>query len=515
MRRSVLNSWTSLQRIPSVRPTLARVCVRPEANVQYKRTDEREKVSWAYCKFGTNMHYRPDFFAPDTRNERLALEARVLKKTPEVDEDEMRQFVEFFKQNIDKLVPRKRVNPVKFKDYIERTNASSAVKKALIAAKARLNERGQTIHSKLSTRELYQLTTRKSFVKTEFTLRRTLAGHEPKAPRLIQGAQPEFTCLVGPFIMALQRHVESWMVPGAPACFTSGHKPSDILRYCGVGHRRTLENDVSGWDVSYSEALCELEVWWVKRMGAPRAVVDLMRRNINTHGYTSKGHKYAVPGTRKSGDPYTSVFNSVMNAMLHFYVYCQEVHVGFAEAATQLNMLVQGDDNLLFHDGDELGWHARLLKLGFETVSKYRDCPQDAEFCSQRLLKTKRGWTLVPKLGRVLTKFGCFLNPPTNIHSDVVMRGVCLGFKQYGQMPVLRELAKVMGDGPAYVIDEPWKMLGDHVEADEYTWAALAQWYRLTPSEVMLVEEEIRKKNFQAPVLTFMLDRDTDATPFY
>lgn len=74
-----------------------------------------------------------------------------------------------------------------------------------------------------------------------------------------------------------------------------------------------------------------------------------------TKGYTPFGDMYEREGMRKSGDPNTSVGNTIINGLTHMYCfhkyYCQVNKLDMLKVANDpmamsINLLLLGDDNL-------------------------------------------------------------------------------------------------------------------------------------------------------------------------
>lgn len=409
----------------------AQIQLMPQANCK------KEYDQTTFTQYETAVSagdYKPIYFNANQQNEKCALEARVLKATPPVDPETMRAFVRFVKRHLRKILKYKRVRADDIHEYLRNSNASPSVKAQIKTAYDELESIGVTADSNLSRKFCRRETSRKSFVKVENQMYSSEFGVKEKAPRLIQGARPNFIALVGPWFSSFQRYVKSKWNSDHFIYFTSGATTKQMGEYIS-GPGQIFENDVSAYDSSICKDLCELEIWIARQYGAPTAVLQLMTANIETHGYTSCGWRYAVTGTRKSGDPYTSVFNSMLNALMHLFVFMRQTKLSINDARQSIRMLVQGDDNLMRHGGDRLLWRPTFLKLGFDTESIYRANLSEAEFCSSVLMPTKTGHTFVPKLGRVLAKFGYFINPPKNVPPAAIIRGVCLGFGPLNELP--------------------------------------------------------------------------------
>jgi hypothetical protein len=324
------------------------------------------------------------------------------------------------------------VQSVSFDVYLKRSNASSSVKRKLLATYNKLQAEGIDETTYLSKAQLRSYTTRSSFVKVENNLYRSPLGRKRKAPRLIQGATPEFIVLVGPWIMALQDLLKKrWDLRNEFMCFTSGISSENLADFISKHDGHVLEDDLGKFDCSIREPWCKLEVWLCKQFGAPIAVLNLMYANIKTHGFTHHGWQYKCNGTRKSGDPYTSLMNSIINGLSHLYIYCDERKITVSQAMTthKILMLLQGDDNLMRHGGPKIDWRKRMAGLGFDSEAVYRSGLCEAEFCSNRLYELKRGWIFGPKPGKVLAKYGYIVNPPPRIDPRRLMRGVALGLR--------------------------------------------------------------------------------------
>lgn len=463
--------------------------------------------------------YRPVAYAPNYNNECVAVKARVLALTPHVDLDVMNECIRWLMDNAHRIFRGFwRVKSVTFEKYLERSNASGSVKRQLRRTMQELREAGVDENTPLSPEQLHKWTRRKSFVKVENNVYRTPAGKKPKACRLIQGATPEFICLVGPWVMAYQGVIKKHWGKDNFICFTSGVSNLEAAHVIDVDGWRILEDDVGAFDASVCTQLLSFEAWLMHMFGAPRAVLQLVRANIKTHGYTSKGIKYSRKGMRKSGDPYTSVGNSLLNGLLHLYIYHRLTGCTVYQARERVRMVVQGDDNLLRHVGGKLDWRAWMAKLGFDAVAIYRDNIEDVEFCSNLLYKTRQGLVFSPKPGRVMAKLGYFINPPKKVTGPQLVRGTALGLYNacYHVLPLRVYLDRLLeltdGVVPHRVPIEDWKMR--YVRCDlsqdcvtlerRYGWTNLCQEeFQRTVARMQLGQDIL------CPLFDLLCDRDT------
>jgi len=444
----ILENCANLPRPKKLKPgAKIRLCEGElRGNLRFKTPQSRRGRQFVYG-FDTKS-YSPTAFAGNQHNEEQALYARVLADTI-LATDELPKCVDWILKNERVLFHNMRnIRSVDFETYLSRSNASPSVKRTLRATMDRLKREGISENSDLGqprwrrnskgvlkpvfSTTVRNWTTRSSFVKVENNLYDSPLGTKDKAPRLIQGATPEFVCLVGPWVMAVQDVLKRrWGKDKNNIVFTSG-MTGESMAQAFTEHvgGRILEDDLGKFDCSIRMPWCEMELTLFKRWGAPLAVLQLVEGNMYTHGYTTHGWKYSCDGTRKSGDPFTSLMNSVINGLSHEYLYCKWTKRSARAARETLFMLVQGDDNCLWHqEPNEFPWRAGMATLGFDSKATYRSDFGEIEFCSCRLYKMTGGYVFGPKPGKVLAKFGYIINPPANVSRESMMRGVALGLK--------------------------------------------------------------------------------------
>lgn len=424
----------------------------------------------------------PIAFASTEHNEYLSLRTRACVDTVAPDLAELGKCLAWAKQNHNRLLPRVgKIVSVSFEEYLSRSNATPQVKRVLQETHQRLTELGITEDSVLTRAQRYAWTTRKSFVKVENLLYRTPFGMKQKAPRLIQGAQPEFIVLVGPWIMAFQDMFSRRWNTRFFLTYTGGRS----VRECAAvleGDGEYGEDDMALYDASQHEMWGRYECWVSKRHGAPRAVLALMEANLRTHGATNNGWRYRVRGTRKSGDPYTTLFNTWNNGIGHAYWYSVHHNVSVREMQTMLKMLLMGDDNAMRGCGvHAIPWREYMAKLGLDSEFLPRKSLYDVEFCSSRVVPSTVGPVFAPKAGRVLAKFGYFVQPARNAMGQ--LKGVALGLRDVVRpIPPLRALVEsVLGKleyvEPERVKIEEWKMAPSNAEATSDTMWQLCRTY--------------------------------------
>lgn len=456
----------------------------------------------------------PLYYNSSSNNELQALNKRVLSRTIDPDIDVVKDFVSFAKKIVFRILPRKFIKRDTPEQYLLISNASKSVKETLSKEFDLMKYEGCDGRA-YSRKAAKFYSRRKAFVKVENQLLQSDLGRSNKAPRLIQGAAARFICEVGPFFTSFQRYMKRVLSKDSSYFFTSGANNQDFgYFYDRFSNWNVLENDVSAWDSSLCTEICELEVWLAQRFGAPQSVVSLMQANVLTHGATTKGHRYFVPGTRKSGDPYTSCFNSLINILLHIYVYCKQRGKSYNQIKNDLAMMAMGDDNLLFHRGNRVVWKPLFEQLGFETVSKYEHANFTSEFCSAVPVPGPLGTVFVPKIGRVLSKFGVFIDPPPHVPLEDILSGVCKSYKLYKGFRVFEALSKLLV-GKEFVQNK-------HVEKHDYgglfdidTEIYYLLRYKVGFDEYHTLIEDILHSRFNSPTMDFFMQYDSDARSIY
>jgi len=466
--------------------------------------------------------YRPIAYASNAHNEAQALRGRVLCQTPVVDVGFVRQKIRWLKQNHKHIFPgMTNVQQVSNESYVENSNASPSVKRMIEEEFARMKAGGFDCHTRYNKGELRQYTKRSAFVKVENTNHRTPAGLTYKACRLIQGiAQPRFTCTVGPWMVGCQGRLKRVWTSNNFICFTSGVTSTDAAACLMSLPGSYLEDDIGTFDASVCREWLEYEVWLCKKFGAPRAVIAMMKANIDTHGTTLNGWKYFADGQRKSGDPYTSLMNSILNACMHLSLYHDYTGKNIHEIKQSLRMLVQGDDNAMKHvEKDRFPWVRDMARLGFKSEAVYRKHAHLMEFCSNRLTPTSEGWTFVPKPGKVLSKIGYFIAPPTNVHPKSLVRGVAMGLyvAASASPPIRAYLDRLLTLTDGYDAFQPkfeeWKMKYKVHTPNAATWAALYDVYGWDHERQRLFEQDLQHvqlgDDLDTPLAYSLYDFDT------
>lgn len=506
--------------------------VKPKSKVVFTGTPnylrykiEEENKGKQYCLAFNTLDYSPLAYASNLNNEKESAAARVVAETIIPTPGAIEECVDWCKLNHKELFPRiNKIKSLTMDQYLKGSNASPSVKRILRETYEKMKKEGYDENSVLTKEEKYKWTTRSSFVKVENNLYQSPAGVTIKAPRMIQGAQPEYICIVGPWIAALQIVLKRRWGKKNFLCFTSGLNSKELAGSIDKDGWKKIEDDLGKFDTSIRRPWCEYELFLCEKFGAPKAVLDLMEANIKTHGFTHHGLSYRVDGTRKSGDPFTSLFNSIINGLSHLFLYCVKFHpipLPVSTAKQKIVMILQGDDNVLAHKDDKIfPWQAGMATLGFDSKAMYRT-NVDLEFCSNRLYDTSSGLVFGPKPGKVLAKLGYIINPPMGVSRESLMRGVALGLEQQCsfippiKVVIDRILFLTKDFSPHYIKQyEEHKMLPPpNTICTPATMFHLHEQYGWTNEMQSDFEDYVNKMNFgddfDHPYAKLLFDRDT------
>jgi hypothetical protein len=399
--------------------------------------------------------------------------------------------------------------------WVRDSNSSTAAKAMYERAARDLHSQGITAHTELTPGQVYEWTKREVSVKNE-----TILKNSDKAPRQILAATPEFVVLTAPFIKQLTGLVRRSWKPTRKTVYAPGVGSKRLADAMTEEEWENVANlDFDGYDSCQGIQTAEMEIEICKRHGAPRAHLQLMRGNLETHGSSREGVKFNTAYCRNSGDPWTTLFNTTLNAFLMMYVYCRLHECDPRDA--RVKFFAGGDDGALFYQGPRIGFSAELARLGHPATVKHVEHLHEVEFLSCRLTHTSTGWNFIPMVGKTIAKLGYSVRATTPHKAKQIARGAaqslysassgCPPLRAYLDA-VLRVTEGVKSVSPQ---DEPWKMTSQHTgEPTAETWAHLGDIYGWSESlQDTLVARLATVKEagsvIESPALEVLIDRDT------
>lgn len=354
----------------------------------------------------------PIHFSNNNHNLLNSILARVTCNLPLCDKREMRAFTDFVKKNLGFFFSKmKNVKPVTFEKYLENSNCTPTNKIRYKKAYAKMCEENIDVNTHLSSDQILKFSTTIAFMKVENLLYHNSITSLEKTGRVISSCSPEFTILVGQFFQPFSDMLKKVWNRNFFITFSSGLNVHQLGRWLDdkPNNFHLVEDDVSKFDVCIRKQLLQLEVVIAKFVGAPHAVIQLMEGIIKTNSKTYKGITFKTPDGRKSGVPYTSAFNSILNALMHIYIYLKETGGSLSSLHKEFSILVCGDDNVIV-SSKKVDFKSGMGTLGFKATTKHIMFKHLVSFCSSHFIRTATGLVLLPNLGRVIAKFAHYVN---------------------------------------------------------------------------------------------------------
>lgn len=199
------------------------------------------------------------------------------------------------------------------------------------------------------------------------------------------------------------RRLERFLNPGVP------------VRYAGF--------DLSKYDQSQDDVSLEIECRLLRDFGFAD-VVDEWRQNHKSTRLVSRGMGFEIPDVlfqRKSGDPSTLIFNTLIN--LCAIAAAIDVHDDRV-----LRVAVVGDDSLIAYEGKPPHGVARDIEMLFNFHAKYEYIGGFADFCSHYLIQTADGVRLIPHVFKQIIRY---FRPDLRTRGDVseINRGLSQTFE--------------------------------------------------------------------------------------
>jgi hypothetical protein len=369
-----------------------------------------------FNRWGFGGRQRPSQFTSNDINEEVGLVNRVLMDV-RVDAFEWGRIHEWTGEF---MVQRISIwKPLTYDEYIEELKGSK---------KARAREEIETqVKNTIITEHV---PTYRAFLKMENS---ACPWYEAmfKDPRIIQGCDPVVKHELGRFFRAFSKVIKARFPMDGRLCYGSGYTPVEHgywmeLTLERIPNASFYELDYSRWDAHMSRSALETVEHAIQNTAwddpGKKGIEHLLSAVIGTRGITKNGFAYATAAGRHSGDPDTSVGNSVINAAV--WGYYLDTLCGAYQLTPDDNyrVIVLGDDSLTamsqalvdVFSRDAFERWARTLGMVPEGV--WHLTHHKASFCSQYYYpctvtkdgESKPSFVLAPKPGRYALKTGWY-----------------------------------------------------------------------------------------------------------
>jgi len=456
---------------------------------QWDKPKEKSKPVIHLVGVATNSHI-PTAFANTIGNEQEAIEKRIYVEDIPVVNSVASEFVAFVGNNMEELAaPQVAIQEMNPAAWIEGCGARPEAKARYRLALMRLRLQGINSRSHLpkGLRKLYSR--RKLFIKEELLNGQGNLGDAGKAPRHIQGPSDEMMVLVGPWIAALQGYLKKFWSPehDKNVLWTAGLDSCVSAAFITPGPDQICyDKDFGKFDARQKKAMHEAEKLLLEFFRAPLAVRQLHASSAHCWGVSANGWKYIIEYQRKSGDTWTSLFNTFLNKSMSAFAWTKASRLPYERVKTQYKELVNGDDGAGCMPAE---WDVEYYKyihrsLGMDLEMNVSRHPGDIEFCSMRMVPSAQGPTFSPLAGKLLTKIPWTLKEPDNAFSH--FKGVLLSVQAMCQVaPPLRAYVEILLERLGHVqavmpADERHKMVGRPCDATPETWHEFERLYGWT-----------------------------------
>jgi hypothetical protein len=266
-------------------------------------------------------------------------------------------------------------------------------------------------------------------------------------PRIISNRDSKYQVLVSPWVYSYQKALARTWNAENEVCFSSGMSADQLgdwytacqEEFGQYQNPKIVENDFSRFDSTIQADLLSFEFSIYEQAGCPPEVLELLKKQLFTAGFSPHGHSYSVKGTRKSGDCNTSVGNSLLNGLIALYMARKA-------GVKKIKLIVVGDDSLIFLDHPDpasIYNTTSYAEFGLKSKTKIHDLnSNEPEYCSGLFYRKKEGGFMFgPKIGRVLFKYGFSTRQkPVALHHKE-LKGAAIGkIKDVSDLPILSNL---------------------------------------------------------------------------
>lgn len=347
----------------------------------------------------------------------------------DVDEDKLYDFLEFAKEIIDTQFPI--------------FDVSEADPEAFLLGQYG-QKRGQEL---IACREVAfenRLMEYGMFCKGELYANKLLDDYKP---RMIFKCPDEVIAHFGAHFHRFSKLLGLFFNKDSNVFYTAGGTPDSVGQF---GARMfdlpyVVESDVSNWDGSMLGEILQLEKYFIseKIIGMPEDIDYLLNYWGEVKGSVRGGEiKFTAAHGRRSGDLWTSSFNSLINVLITMWAFK-------ITSLDDFMMLVMGDDNCVAMgvEPDLAQAEANYRSLGMKIEIIPRETVDSMTFCSGRFWNVNGvyRWGNLPF--KVLSKLGVNHHKHSKKHYLGLLKGTCQGMLcSAGHVPVIGAFLRAIID---------------------------------------------------------------------
>lgn len=292
---------------------------------------------------------------------------------------------------------------------------------------------------------------------------------------------------------------------GSSSYYVSGDQPVGVGSHFGFMLRKfmcTFESDVSNWDGSMNHWFLAVEKYLMTtKFSDPHFDFLLEHWDVVTGRSKDRTYKVKLPFGRRSGDLWTSTFNSLLNICVTRFALHK---LGFTK--DEVAVMVLGDDNVFWTTRPfEVGAYVDIYaKLGLKNEVEQRTDPELVTFCSGRFWRVHDTYVWGSMAFRPLCKFGWnHNNLPEKMYGALIYGNAMSMLGSAGHVPVLGAFYRtIAADGVIRKLRprkdpsdrNPYKIEGGPVLYP--TWETRLQYekiYGIAPDLQLLLERQIQQ----------------------
>jgi hypothetical protein len=227
--------------------------------------------------------------------------------------------------------------------------------------------------------------------------------------------------------------------------YAAGGTPWEWGSFADKLYGHICESDVSGWDGSMNNLMLKLELWFTKNVveGLPdnEDWQFLFKNWDNVSGQSKDGSvKYSARRGRRSGDPWTSMYNSLIH-------YCVAAFVADELKMEMHHLMMNGDDGVVSYSVPiNVEAITRVYQaIGMKVTVIPRTSMDEATFCSGIFWKMHRGYKWGNLGFKQLSKTGVNYNKhPAHLHQSL-LHGTAKGLlPTCGHIPIIGEIYRAL-----------------------------------------------------------------------
>jgi len=257
-----------------------------------------------------------------------------------------------------------------------------------------------------------------------------LVPEQPK-PRVILAGNPKEKVALGPSMIAVAKALhENWTSDDA-VFFECGSTQDDVAQWFNdnlacYGESWLFQSDASKMDRSQSSGSMGAAIDICEQLGVSGLALECLRNQVKDQKvFCRNGIVVKCPAFLKTGVPNTTIFNSIVNALIHAWSFTRHGGKPFEDFI----LMIRGDDNLGFvRPGLDAYLVQDAKELGFNLKVTRPRRVEDVRFCSNAFYPTSTGlYVPAPTIGKCLAKLNATIADVSSKNWKSHMRGVALG----------------------------------------------------------------------------------------